>query len=191
MTPIKKSLVLCQALWLTPKLAYSRTKRSHLLALLLLASIFFCLVIYRDICIGIHDSIQCILYIFNVWFPIGILRLGFVSVYMSEQFLNGFTCAVAYHVLVSQLQHMLGLPHSDPDSDQFLFFQYLSHIVHHIAQINVVSLSISLVTVLIILISKLYIDPWIVKHSKMEVNRAHRLSKFSLHLLCSLDIFPY
>ena len=39
----------------------------------------------------------------------GILRFGFISVYLSEQLINGFTAAVAYHVLIAQLIPMIGM----------------------------------------------------------------------------------
>ena len=40
---------------------------------------------------------------------LGILRFGFISVYLSEQLINGFTSAVAYHVLIAQLIPMIGM----------------------------------------------------------------------------------
>lgn len=100
----------------------------------------------------------------------GILRLGFISVYMSEQFLNGFTCAVAYHVLASQIPHMLGLPGADTEPGQFILFQYLTHIYKFFNQFNLTSFAISILTCALILFSKLYIDPWLVQNKKLNVS---------------------
>ena len=38
-----------------------------------------------------------------------VLRLGFLSTYLSEPIVKAFTSAAAFHVTVSQLQSMLGL----------------------------------------------------------------------------------
>ena len=49
----------------------------------------------------------------------GVLRLGFVVIYLSESLISGFTTAAAIHVLVSQLKFMLQLTvpaHTDPFS---------------------------------------------------------------------------
>lgn len=49
----------------------------------------------------------------------GVLRFGFVVIYLSESLISGFTTAAAVHVLVSQLKFMLQLTvpaYSDPFS---------------------------------------------------------------------------
>lgn len=50
---------------------------------------------------------------------LGVLKLGFVVIYLSESLISGFTTAAAVHVLVSQLKFMLQLTvpaHTDPFS---------------------------------------------------------------------------
>lgn len=39
-----------------------------------------------------------------------ILRLGIISTLLSDTLVNSFTCASAFHVVVSQLKDLLGLP---------------------------------------------------------------------------------
>lgn len=39
-----------------------------------------------------------------------VFRLGIVSTLLSETLVNSFTCASAFHVVVSQLKDLLGLP---------------------------------------------------------------------------------
>lgn len=49
----------------------------------------------------------------------GVLRLGFVVIYLSESLISGFTTAAAIHVVVSQLKFMFQLTvpaHTDPFS---------------------------------------------------------------------------
>lgn len=39
-----------------------------------------------------------------------VFRLGIISTLLSETLVNSFTCASAFHVVVSQLKDLLGLP---------------------------------------------------------------------------------
>ncbi|CAH1782637.1 unnamed protein product [Owenia fusiformis] len=39
----------------------------------------------------------------------GILRLGFLTIYLSDPLISGFTTGAAFHVLTSQVKHMFGL----------------------------------------------------------------------------------
>ena len=40
---------------------------------------------------------------------LGILHLGFVTKYLSDAIVNGFTCGSAYHVVISQINTLLGI----------------------------------------------------------------------------------
>lgn len=42
-------------------------------------------------------------------FVFGILRFGFVAIYLTEPLVRGFTTAAAVHVVVSQLKYLLGV----------------------------------------------------------------------------------
>lgn len=39
-----------------------------------------------------------------------VLQLGFLSTYLSEPIVKAFTNAAAFHVTISQIQNMMGLP---------------------------------------------------------------------------------
>ena len=39
----------------------------------------------------------------------GILHVGFVTKYLSDSIVNGFTCGAAFHVVVSQISTLLGI----------------------------------------------------------------------------------
>lgn len=43
----------------------------------------------------------------------GILHIGFVTKYLSDSIVNGFTCAAAFHVVVSQISTLLGIKLGD------------------------------------------------------------------------------
>ena len=44
---------------------------------------------------------------------LGILHVGFVTKYLSDAIVNGFTCGAAYHVVVSQISTLLGIKLGD------------------------------------------------------------------------------
>ena len=39
----------------------------------------------------------------------GIIRLGFVAVYLSDPLVSGFTTGAAFHIFSSQVKHFFGL----------------------------------------------------------------------------------
>lgn len=50
----------------------------------------------------------------NIFFPflqivLGLLRFGFVAIYLTEPLVRGFTTAASVHVVVSQLKYLLGV----------------------------------------------------------------------------------
>ncbi|CAG2174005.1 unnamed protein product, partial [Oppiella nova] len=98
----------------------------------------------------------------------GFLRLGFVSVYMSEQFLNGFTCAVAYHVVGSQFQHMFGID-TKSRSGVFSLSRECIDVIANISHTNIVALMLSVVCTLILLAFKCYLNDVIKDKFKIKV----------------------
>ena len=42
----------------------------------------------------------------------GLLRLGFITTFLSEPLISGYTTAAAVHVITSQLRHIVGVPSS-------------------------------------------------------------------------------
>ena len=100
--------------------------------------------------------------------------MGFVSVYMSEQFLNGFTCAVAYHVLGSQFQHMFGIK-TKSVSGVFCLTKEIIEVMVKISQTNIVSLILSAVCIVILLTFKIYINDIIKDKFKIKVSNLYYL----------------
>ncbi|KAH0629020.1 hypothetical protein JD844_010757 [Phrynosoma platyrhinos] len=70
------------------------------------------------------------------------LHLGFLSTYLSEPVVKAFTSGAALHVVVSQLQSLLGLPLPRPDGC-FAIFQTLASVVEALPLTNIAELLIS------------------------------------------------
>ncbi|KAM4615223.1 prestin [Polymixia lowei] len=76
----------------------------------------------------------------------GLLRFGFVSIYLTEPLVRGFTTAAALHVCISQLKYLLGVQtqrFSGPLSALFIVKAVFSDIINT----NLVSLSLGLVCI--------------------------------------------
>ncbi|XP_062979107.1 solute carrier family 26 member 10-like [Elgaria multicarinata webbii] len=70
------------------------------------------------------------------------LHLGFLSTYLSEPVVKAFTSAAALHVVVSQLQSLLGLPLPRPDGC-FAIFKTLASVAEALPLTNIAELLIS------------------------------------------------
>ncbi|KAI4584853.1 hypothetical protein MJG53_006387 [Ovis ammon polii x Ovis aries] len=83
----------------------------------------------------------------------GVLRLGFVVIYLSESLISGFTTAAAIHVVVSQLKFMFQLTvpaHTDP----FSLFKVLESVFSQIEKTNIADLVTSLVILVVVFVVK-------------------------------------
>uniref|UniRef100_A0A2I3S6V3 Solute carrier family 26 member 3 n=1 Tax=Pan troglodytes TaxID=9598 RepID=A0A2I3S6V3_PANTR len=83
----------------------------------------------------------------------GILRIGFVVIYLSESLISGFTTAAAVHVLVSQLKFIFQLTvpsHNDPLS----IFKVLVSVFSQIEKTNIADLVTALIVLLVVSIVK-------------------------------------
>lgn len=83
----------------------------------------------------------------------GILRIGFVVIYLSEALISAFTTAAALHVVISQLKFMLQLTvpaHTDP----FSIFKVLESLFTQIRKTNIADLVTSVIIVVIVFVFK-------------------------------------
>ncbi|XP_012380851.1 chloride anion exchanger isoform X2 [Dasypus novemcinctus] len=83
----------------------------------------------------------------------GVLRIGFVVIYLSDALISGFTTAAAVFVLVSQLKFIFQLTvpaHTDP----FSIFKVLESVFTQIEKTNIADLVTSLVILLIVSVVK-------------------------------------
>ncbi|XP_010074597.1 PREDICTED: chloride anion exchanger [Pterocles gutturalis] len=84
---------------------------------------------------------------------LGIVRFGFIVIYLSESLISGFTTAAAVHVLVSQLKFMLQLP-VPGFNKPFGIIYTLESIFSQITNTNIADLVTSLIVLLIVFVVK-------------------------------------
>jgi len=51
----------------------------------------------------------------------GFLQLGFITTFLSEPLVSGYTTGAAVHVFTSQLRHLVGVPSADVRVDPGVF----------------------------------------------------------------------
>ncbi|XP_072856795.2 prestin [Pogona vitticeps] len=84
---------------------------------------------------------------------LGLLRFGFVAIYLTEPLVRGFTTAAAVHVFTSQLKYLLGVKtkrFSGPLSSLYS----LNAVFSDITKTNIAALVVGLVCIILLLIGK-------------------------------------
>uniref|UniRef100_A0A0X3NK04 Prestin n=1 Tax=Schistocephalus solidus TaxID=70667 RepID=A0A0X3NK04_SCHSO len=98
----------------------------------------------------------------------GILRLGFVTRFLSDPMISGFTVGSAVHVVVSQLKTVFGL--SVPrQSGLFHVPLEFYEICKKLPQTNLASLGLSLVFIALLYCFRRWINPLVMKKVKVPV----------------------
>ncbi|KAE9415471.1 hypothetical protein Angca_009278 [Angiostrongylus cantonensis] len=99
-----------------------------------------------------------------------LLRLDFLTAFLSDQVIGGFTTGAAVHVFTAQLDKILGISiprHSGPGK---LFFVYKDLISAVIAgHVNWITFGISLATIVLLFLVKTYMDPLLKKKCKIPI----------------------
>ncbi|KAL8220992.1 UNVERIFIED_CONTAM: hypothetical protein K2H54_057241 [Gekko kuhli] len=84
---------------------------------------------------------------------LGVLRIGFIVIYLSQSLISGFTTAAAIHVVISQLKFILQLP--IPGYNQPLgLFLTLKSAFEQITQTNIADLVTALIVLVIVFVVK-------------------------------------
>ncbi|XP_015261488.1 PREDICTED: chloride anion exchanger [Gekko japonicus] len=84
---------------------------------------------------------------------LGVLRIGFIVIYLSQSLISGFTTGAAIHVVVSQLKFILQLP--IPGYNQPLgLFLTLKSAFEQIADTNIADLVTALIVLVIVFVVK-------------------------------------
>ncbi|KAM4700742.1 solute carrier family 26 member 10-like [Discoglossus pictus] len=78
------------------------------------------------------------------------LQLGFLSTYLSEPIVKAFTNAAAFHVTISQIQNMLGLP-LPRFTGSFTLFKTLASVFKELPKTNVAELVISILCLAVLI----------------------------------------
>lgn len=85
------------------------------------------------------------------------MRMGFISIYLSEQLISGFTTAASVYVFTSQLTFLLGLNLPHRSGPLALVTCYLD-IGKNIGKINPTTVSVSIFACFILALFKLYLN---------------------------------
>ncbi|XP_073429733.1 prestin isoform X1 [Dendrobates tinctorius] len=84
---------------------------------------------------------------------LGILRFGFVAIYLTEPLVRGFTTAAAVHVFVSQLRYLLGVKISRYDGPLAVLFRLIA-VLANIPSTNIATFITGLICILLLLGAK-------------------------------------
>ncbi|XP_058463140.1 sulfate anion transporter 1-like isoform X2 [Malaya genurostris] len=95
-------------------------------------------------------------------------RFGAVCHLLSFPLISGFTTGAGFQVLTSQMKDLLGLP-LPPIVGSFRLIRTYIAVYSNINQVNPVSLLLSIVTITLQLINVDYIQPKIVKYSRVPI----------------------
>ncbi|KAK6995100.1 solute carrier family 26 member 6 [Biomphalaria glabrata] len=92
-----------------------------------------------------------------IQFVLGLCHLGFLTVYLSDPLISGFTTGAAFHVFTSQIKHIFGISAGTYSGVLNLFYTYRD-IFKNIPQTKAVTLIASIVCIIILVIVKEYIN---------------------------------
>uniref|UniRef100_A0A915HU59 SLC26A/SulP transporter domain-containing protein n=1 Tax=Romanomermis culicivorax TaxID=13658 RepID=A0A915HU59_ROMCU len=97
---------------------------------------------------------------------LGILRCGFLSAYLSDTVVSGFTTGAAVHVLTSQLDKIFNVKIPRHDGFGKLVF-FLYDLISKTEQFNVFTIGISIICIISLYFTKTYISPTFKRKYKM------------------------
>ncbi|XP_064489770.1 prestin-like [Ornithodoros turicata] len=98
----------------------------------------------------------------------GIVNLGSLSVFLSDQFVSGFTAGVSVHIGSSQLGNLFGI-NVGKSPGLFPLVQLYINFFRQITETHWPTLALSGCTVALMLIVKIFIDPHVEKRIKVPV----------------------
>uniref|UniRef100_A0A8C3B0F2 Solute carrier family 26 member 5 n=1 Tax=Cyclopterus lumpus TaxID=8103 RepID=A0A8C3B0F2_CYCLU len=88
-----------------------------------------------------------------IQFVFGLLRFGFVAIYLTEPLVRGFTTAAAVHVVVSQLKYLLGVK-TQRFSGPLTVIYSLKAVGSHITNTNVSTVMLGLACIVFLYVCK-------------------------------------
>ncbi|XP_077355564.1 prestin [Festucalex cinctus] len=84
---------------------------------------------------------------------LGLLRFGFVAIYLTEPLVRGFTTAAAVHVVVSQLKYLLGVKTKRFSGPLSVVFSIMA-VLRHITSTNITTLILGLTCLVFLFVIK-------------------------------------
>ncbi|BFZ10563.1 hypothetical protein BsWGS_13602 [Bradybaena similaris] len=88
---------------------------------------------------------------------LGVFQLGFLTVYLSDPLISGFTTGAACHVFTSQIKHIFGIPMGQYSGAFKLVFSYRD-IFLNLPKTNAVTFIASIVCMMLLVVVKEYIN---------------------------------
>lgn len=98
----------------------------------------------------------------------GFLNLGGLSVFLSEQFVSGFTAGVSFHIGSSQLGSLFGLK-VEHFSGPFLLIRLYAQFFSLLPETHLPTLALSAICIFILLFVKLVLDPFVERKIRMPL----------------------
>ncbi|TGZ72394.1 hypothetical protein CRM22_002109 [Opisthorchis felineus] len=102
---------------------------------------------------------------------IGVLMLGKLTCYLAPAMVDGFVTGAACHVLSSQVASLFGIKQAKKGDGVGSLFLVFYNLFKHIRQTNLITLAISGISILFLLVIKLFIEPQLQRcgHCKFPV----------------------
>ncbi|KAK6482665.1 prestin-like isoform X1 [Huso huso] len=82
-----------------------------------------------------------------IQFCLGLLRFGFVAIYLTEPLVRGFTTAAAVHVVVSQLKYLFGIETKRYSGPLSVIYSFIA-VVSKITTTNTAAITVALICIL-------------------------------------------
>ncbi|VDD95694.1 unnamed protein product [Enterobius vermicularis] len=98
----------------------------------------------------------------------GLLRLEFLTTYFSDQLVAGYTTGSAVHVIIGQVNEVLGIKIPKSTGPGYLF-RTVYNIIVRLPQTNVFTLIVSLLSMLLLYVGKTYINPLVGKCLPLKI----------------------
>lgn len=89
---------------------------------------------------------------------LGLIRMGSLTVVITDVIVSSFTVGASFHVLTSQVRHVLGMRVPTVSGVGRIVFTYI-HIGEHVTEVNLVSLTISLVCLVLLVLADKALAP--------------------------------
>ncbi|GMT11294.1 hypothetical protein PFISCL1PPCAC_2591, partial [Pristionchus fissidentatus] len=103
-----------------------------------------------------------------VQFIMALCRLGFVTAYLSDPLVSGFTTGSAVHVLMSQANKIFGVKMPRHSGTGMLIFM-IRDIIKEIPNTNLMALGISVFGIVFLSVGRDYVNPFVKRFSKIPV----------------------
>lgn len=107
--------------------------------------------------LAVAFSLTFLVGVFQILF--GFLQAGFLSVYLSDQLVEGLTTGAAFQVLTSQVAKLFGITGLPSASGIFGLFRYYTCLVANVTKINTVTMSTAFLCIVLLIVSKQWIEP--------------------------------